>query len=420
MTSAEPTEPAGRTPFRPLVLSRTAEQAALGLGSLLLARALGPAAFAPVAVLFVVNSLAVQISDLGLGFAVLRTPPGAQLARASLSSVRRAAIGAAMAGALLAVVVAVVVGATAAWVVFGGALVWPLTAEAYVRKASALKLGATLQVVEAEVAGATAFGVGVALVIWARPGLGWIVAVFVAKSVVELVTVRTWRDMFSPEGLRARSGPEWLGQVMTYLVANADYVVVASTLGPSDLARYVVSFRVASALPSLVAHPVTQSAFVELAAAEDRDPIHRSIVRRALLAGGAGAVLVLAAAPVLPWVLGGEWEGTGAVMAVLAPAVPIRMLLGTTVALAITVGAARQVVVWEAGRLVAVAAATAAGAVLGGLVPAAGAASAATIVSVGAEHVLAARSASIPPDHRVLVLVPLLASVAAVGALVLG
>ena len=47
----------------------------------------------------------------------------------------------------------------------------------------------------------------------------WVAVPFVLKHVVEVVGIRSWTDAFAPDGEPARSGPEWLGQVMTYLVA---------------------------------------------------------------------------------------------------------------------------------------------------------------------------------------------------------
>ena len=100
--------------------------------------------------------------------------------------------------------------------------------------------------------------------------------------------------------------------------------------------------------------------------------------------------IVELAAPVLPWLLGSEWEQTAPLLALLAVAVPWRLLLGTTVALAITAGRARAVVVWEAVRLVITAGAVAL-ATTGGLSTTAAVVSLATIVLLTGEHALAGR-----------------------------
>lgn len=389
--------PAGRLGV--LVLARLVDQGALGLGSVLLARELGPDAFAPVAVLLVVNSLAIQVSDLGLGFAVLRSAATDPVARASLVRVRRIAAAAAVAAGAVALALLAASAETAAVVVATSGAVWLLSAEGRVRKASALTLGRAREAASAEIAGAVAFALGVVVVVVAGGGLGAVAVALVAKHLVELAVVRGWAERFTADGDPARSGAEWLGQVMTYLVANADYVVLGLLLSPADLSRYAIAFRVASAIPALVATPITQTAFLDLAAAgpEARQGVHDGIRRRVLRMGLLGAAAVLVAAPVLPPVLGEGWSEAAPLVAILAVAVPFRLLLGMSVAQAIVVGRARSVVGWEAGRLVAVAGVTAVAAAAGGLVWATVAVSAATVVSVSAAYVRSARVAAVRP-----------------------
>lgn len=410
------TGPAGR--LRVLVSARLVDQGVLGVGSLLLARELGPEAFAPVAVLFIVNSLAVQVSDLGLAFAVLRSGPGQHLAHGSLRRLRRvggAAVGlsACVAGALVLLGLP-----TTAAVVASSGLIWALSAEGRVRKAAALTLAAPRQVARSEIGGAVAFGAVVAAVLVGGGGVLAVGGAMVVKHLVEVLAVRSWSDRFAPDGEPARSGSEWLGQVMTYLVANADYLVLGLLLSPADLSRYAIAFRVASALPALVANPITQTAFLDLAAVGPgaRQPVHDSIRRRVVRLGGVGGLAVLAASPVLPALLGEEWAGVGALVAVLALAVPFRLLLGMSVAQAITVGRARSVVGWETVRLVVVAASTAVGAVLGGVLWATVGVTVATIGSIAVTYVLSAVAASVRPWS---LLAPA-AAMAAGAAVVLG
>ena len=54
----------------------------------MLAAVLGPEAFAPVAVLLIVNSLSVQISDLGVGFVIMSLRGDQRMSTASLHRVR--------------------------------------------------------------------------------------------------------------------------------------------------------------------------------------------------------------------------------------------------------------------------------------------------------------------------------------------
>jgi O-antigen/teichoic acid export membrane protein len=377
----------GRSPLRPLVTSRVVDQAALGLASLVLARALGPDGFAPVAALFVVYSLGLQISDFGVGFAVYRSAPGHRVARRSLSRVRAVDLGI----AVVLLVAGAIVGGDVGVVLAVAGPVWLLSAEVYVRKAGVLKQGNASRVAVAELVGAAVFLAGSVVLVAVDAPVAVVGLLFVAKLLVELVIVRGWHEAFAADGEPAQSGAEWLGQVMTYLVANVDYLLVALLLGPEDLSIYVIAFRFASAVPAFLAGPITQTSFIEYAAADadGHQRIYARLLSRIVRLGGAGVVVLIVAAPLLPLVLGSAWDDVAPVLVVLAVAVPWRLLLGTTVALAITSGRARAVVMWETGRLVVMAAAVAV-ASIGGLTWVAVAVSTGTIVSIGLEHLGAA------------------------------
>ena len=369
--------------FPYLVASRAVDQGAMAVAALSLARLVGPEAFAPVAVLLVINSLAVQVSDFGLGFAVLRAASGEPLALRSLHRLRVLATLVVIGGTILGVAIGGVAGATVA----SGAWVWAFSSEAYVRKSACLRAGEGRQVAAAELAGAAAILAVVAAVWAADVGVAWFGVGLVAKHVVEVAVARGWRKSFAADGDAPRSGAEWLGQIASYAVANVDYLVVGLVLTPAELSIYVIAFRMASALPALLGGPITNTAFVELAdaAPQDRAEARARVLRRARRFGFLGGAAVLVAAPILPFVLGPSWSGTGWLVAVLAPAVPFRLLLGTAVAGAIVSGAARRVVGWESARLVAVGAAALVGAMFG-LIPATGMVSIMTIVSLTAVH----------------------------------
>jgi O-antigen/teichoic acid export membrane protein len=385
-----------KSTLRPLTISRAIDQGALGLGSLVLARVLGPDAFAPVAVLFIVNSLAVQVSDFGVGFAVYRSAPGVRLARRSLDRLR-IVNGVA---AVVAVAVGAALGGSDGAVVAAGGLVWLLSSEAYVRKAAALKQGATSQVVAVEISSAAVFFVGVLVVVGLDLNPAWAALPFVAKHLVETAGIRSWHSAFSTDGIPARSGPEWLGQIMTYLVANVDYVLIGWLLGPELLSLYVIAFRFAATVPAFLANPITQTAFIEFAevGGDQRQPVYDHLLRRITVIGIAGTALLLVAAPLLPIVLGPDWDQTAPLLALLAIAVPWRLLLGTTVALAITAGRARLVVGWESVRLVVMAAMVVV-ATRGGLSTTAAVVSLGTVVLLAGEHVLACRVGRVHPPR---------------------
>lgn len=351
----------------------------MAVASLVLARLVGPAAFAPLAVLLVVNSLAIQVSDFGVGFAVMRKGTDARVAIRSLLRLRWLGLAIVVVGTLVGVVVGGTVGLTiaiASWL-------WALSSEAYVRKSAALRQGASAEVARAEIAGAGVVALAVAITWWFDPGVLWFAVALVVKHAVEVVLVRSWREAFGDDGEPARSGAEWMGQILTYAVANVDYLVVGVVLTAPELSAYVIAFRMSSALPALLGTPITSTAFVALADAlpADRSSIRAALVRRAWIAGIAGGVAVLVLSPLVPLFLGTEWKGTGWLMAILAPAAPFRMLLGTAVANAVTLGAARRVVQWELCRLVAMAFAAFAGARFG-LVPATAVVAVITIVSL--------------------------------------
>lgn len=388
-----------KSTLRPLAASRVIDQAALGLGSLVLARELGPDAFAPVAVLFIVNSLAVQVSDFGVGFAVYRSAPGVRLARRSLNRLRLVNGGVALIGLL----VGMIVGGSDGAVIAAGGVVWLLSSEAYVRKAAALKERATAQVVTVEVSSALLFFCGALTVALFHLDPAWAALAFVLKHLLEASGIRAWRGAFSDDGELARSGPEWLGQVMTYLVANVDYVLIGWLLGPELLSLYVIAFRFASTVPAFLANPITQTAFLEFAEVppDERQPVYDHLLRRISAMGVLGTVVLLVAAPLLPLVLGSAWDQTAPLLALLAIAVPWRLLLGTTIALAITAGQARAVVVWEAIRLVVMAALVAA-ATRAGLSTTAAAVSFGTVVLLAGEHELAGRVGRVRPPRWLL------------------
>lgn len=389
-----------RSTLRPLTMARVVDQAALGLASLLLARVLGPDAFAPVAVLFIVNSLAVQISDFGVGFAVYRSRPGTRIAHRSLHRLRLVNLTI----AVVAVVVGAVLHDADGALVAAGGVVWALSSEAYVRKAAALRQRATNEVVRAEISSAVLF-LAVAVVLAAFDvDPVWAAVPFVLKHLVEVVTVRSWPDAFGTDGTPARSGPEWLGQVMTYLVANVDYVLIGWLLGPELLSLYVIAFRFASSVPAFLANPITQTAFLDFADAppERRQPTYDRLVHRVGSVGVVGALVLVVAAPLLPLVLGSEWSQTAPLLALLAVAVPWRLLLGTTIALAITAGGARLVVVWESARLVGMAVLVVLAAP-SGLSTTAAVVSLGTVVFLAVEHALACRLARIAPPRWMFV-----------------
>jgi O-antigen/teichoic acid export membrane protein len=382
------------------MVARGVDQGVLGLATLWLAGRLGPEAFAPIGALFVVNSLAIQVSDFGVGFRVFRAGPDEYLDSAGLTRLR--IVNAALAA--VAGVVAVLLGGDAGVVVAGSGVIWALSAEAYVRKAGCLKSAGSAPVVRAEVASAVLFGVGALAAGWARWDVTPLVVLFAAKHLVEIALTGQGLRRFRPGGARMQSSAEWFGQLLTYVIANLDFVAVSLLLGASDLSRYLIGFRLASAAPTLLATPITQVSFVELAGRSGAaaQELVDAVVRRALRLGGAGLVLGFAAAAIVPPLLGESWEGTGVVTALLACAVPWRLLLGLTVAMALTAGKPSAVVRWEAMRLAATSVVVFAAATVS-IEAVAAAVAVATIVGITFEHRAAAQLIGVRPRREVLV-----------------
>ena len=391
--------PLGR--LGPLVVSRVADQFSIGVASLWLAAVLGPEAFAPVSVLLIVNALSVSISDLGLGFVIMSLPGDERIAAGSLRRVRT------INGAVCAATVAagLIVRGEVGFIVALCGPIWFATAEAYIRKSAALKLNRIDQVFRAEVLGAVAMLAVTAVIVVSGVSGAWIAVALLAKGAVEAGSVRGYRAILHEGPASFRPGPEWVGQIMTYLVANTDYFVIAVLLGPVDLSLYVIAYQTTAAVPVLTAKAFMQMTFLDSSAAtspEARQRAYGSHVRRALALGIAGGLVVAVVAPVMPFVLGSDWEPVVPLMVLLAVAVPTRMLLGINVALAITAGGARAVVRWEAGRLVATAVVVATAAAIGGLVPATAAVAAVSSAAITVEHLLACRVAGVRPDRLVV------------------
>lgn len=299
---------------------------------------------------------------------------------------------------LLAVAAGLLIGGDAGVVVVAGGVLWALNAEVSTRKAACLKQERVTTAAMSEIAGAVVFSLGTVAVIAGDVGVAPIAAVFVAKQLMEIALLRGWVAAFASDGARANAGPEWLSQVFTYLIANVDYALIALLRSPEDLSVYVVAFRVASVAPALLARPITHAAYLDLppAAPGDRQAVYDGLMRKAGRSGMIGLGVVLVLAPLIPLFLGSDWVETGQIMAILAIAVPWRMVLGVTVAIAITSGHAREVVKWESIRLLVIAIAVVVGASIG-LVALAIAVVIGTITTIAVEHALATRLARLSP-----------------------
>ena len=334
-----------------LLVSRVWEQGLLGVATLLLARMLGVRDFAPVSVLFVLNSVAVTASDFGLGVALLGAPAGTTIRWRALHVVRLANLAIAVAAALVAVALT---GSSRLIVVFGG-LLWLASAESYVRKSAAIKLGRARRVATAEVVSTGLFflAVGIGLL---EPdvAVGATGAGLLGKQLVEVALLREWRAAFGADGDRPELRALWGSQVLAYVIANVDYLVVGIVLSPAAFSVYVLSFRVANVLPAQVASVVGRVSLVEFAASTDatvRQDSYDRYVRRLFGAGVLGGLLTVFAAPLLPLALGESWDPARWIVVLLAFGVPWRLTLGLAGAMAVAAGARGRLLAWECVRL---------------------------------------------------------------------
>lgn len=340
----------GRTPA--LLVARVVEQGTLGVASLLLARRLGVDDYAPIAVILIVNSFAVSLSDFGLGTAILSGPvrsvrPGL-LRHARLTNVAILAVAAALSTVLTG---------DARGLVIGSAVVWALSAEAFVRKACLIRLGATLRTAVLEVIGSSLVAISVAFA-WFSPGdaLAWTVAGLAAKHLSESVFAFRWRRALGSEGDPRQVISVWFTQVLAYACANVDFVIVGAVVSSAAFSVYSLGFRASAVISSQVGYAVLRVMLVdfsEATTADDRQRVLDRRFRQLFSLGAASAIVSAAAALFLPFILGGQWRAIVGVVVVLAVGVPWRMTLSVVGSLALGAGESRRLVTWEVGRLAA-------------------------------------------------------------------
>lgn len=400
-----------------LLVARVVEQAALGIGSLLLARRLGLDGYAPLAAVTIVNSFAVSLSDYGLGLAVMSSPlraTGAHL----MTRVR-------MGNGLLILAVAVAaafIEGDVRIVIVGGAVLWAVAAEGYVRKAALIRQGRTRQVARAEILGSLVFAASVALALaWPSHALILTTAGLVAKHVVESLLSWGWRQAFSPTGGTVPMISVWATQALAYASANVDFLIVGVVISSEAFSVYSLGFRLAAVVTAQVSYAVQRVMLVDFAEATDRGQRQRVLDRRfrqLFGVGIGGAVVIALGAPLAPLVLGGSWKPIVGVVLVLAVGVPWRMVLSVSGTMAMGSGLVRSLVVWESGRAI-VTTVVLLGAAYGGFPWFVGASSAVAILTSCAVYVLVVRSTDLRPWRGLLPLSTFVAAAAVVAGWVL-
>ncbi len=347
-----------------LVLGRVLDQGSLGMATLLLARWLPLPEFALVSVLLIVNSVAVTLADLGVGYAVLATKGDSSLDVGRLHRVRGFNAGLVVCG----LAGGVALGGTSGGLLAASTLVWAAAGESYVRGAGALRVGNVRGLVKGQALGAAALLVTLAMV---QPGRGLGVLAFglVAKQLSEAAFARGWNSAFSVGGDRVFASSIFVSQAAALILANVDFIVAAAVLGRDSYAIYLVAFRFVQIPVTLLANVLSRTAIVNLTNLEvdQRQALmDRNFAR--LFAGGAiaGVGLTLAG-PALASVLGPSYDSLPKVIALLAVSIPWRMVAGQAGALFIVQGRAGSLAAAFVPRLLVAVGAMAVGASLGGM-----------------------------------------------------
>ena len=343
-------EVGGAPRARFLLAARIAEQAALGLGTFVLAGVLGPEGFAPVAALTVLNFFVVVTSDFGLGLAVMRHPAHRTVSWRPLRLLRLANLGLTVLGVLAGVAIGGELGLTVGIV----ALMWSTSAEGFVRKSAALRLLRERNVALAEILG-SAILLGLFLVVIPYPDAALAItgAAFIAKQVVEAVVTRGWRPLFSHDGDEVHTFAIWGSQVLSFASKNVDYLIVGLVFSPAAFGLYSLGWRAANVAPAQISRIVIRVSMVGFARDEGgRQELYDRYNRSTFGIGLAAGLLTAVGAFLLPLVLD-EWGSATMVIVIMALAVPFRMVLGVAVSLAMGVGSSRRLLVFEVARLVA-------------------------------------------------------------------
>ena len=193
----------------------------------------------------------------------------------------------------------------------------------------------------AELFGSAAFAIPVVALATGSEALVVVGVALVLKHVVELLTVRRGRELFAPDGTARGIGSLWWTQVVGYGLGNVDYVVVGVVLGADAFAIYTLAYRVAVAIPSIVAWVANRTAIADFDAAPTtvgRQDRYLDYVRPLFVIGAVSAVVAAGAGFVLADLLGSPWQSLGVVVAILAIAAPWRMIAGQAAAVAMADG----------------------------------------------------------------------------------
>lgn len=318
-----------------------------------LARLLGPEAFGTVAMAGLVVGVGALVSDLGLGVVVVQRQALSECDVRWVFTMQMAS------GALLSAVGVAAAAPLAAWFHAPGAAPvfmamssmfllqsFGLTPLALMRRALDFR-GAQLVGVASYLGGYLAVGLPLALLGQGAWSLAW--AQIVQSALASALALRGWRGGFRPRwrppshGLLAFGGRVVGANMTSWLLANADGVVVGRLLGAAALGTYGRAMAVVLA----PLNALTASLQAVLFAAASRDQADRARLRAAWL-GASSAVGALclpifatvAAVPeaVVGAVYGEGWLAAAPVLAPLALAMPLMGLTSVSGPVIMAVG----------------------------------------------------------------------------------
>jgi PST family polysaccharide transporter len=385
-----------------LGVGRAAEQGAYGIAMLVLAARMGPSSYGPVAAVFLANSIALTLADLGVAHDLLRWAAGRAYPRRTVQLQR----GINLAVGLVGVVVGSIVGGSVGLVILFSGLLWAIGGETYVRQAVALRGGRIRAHVVADVV--SAIVLVAAVVVWGRDGHGLLVCgvALVVHHLLVVVCLPIPRGSIDGPGVGRPAG-FLANHTLAFFTRNTDYVLVGPLLGPTAFANYVLGFRVASAPSAPLGAVVLRWGLARLASEDEqsRDATNRRALLVLSAVGVLGAIVTIAIGFLLPHVIGEQWKGAAAVAVVLAWTLPWRFLEGMIEALGFTINAGALMVRFEAVRL----GGTALTLVLGAWVGAGGFVAAvvfAAIVSVTVGHLIVSKVAGLRPSYWIVAAAP--------------
>ncbi len=302
-----------------MALGRIVDQGALGIIGLVLAARVSVENFAVLAALLVGYSVSATLGDLGLGHELLRLKPGDTADRKMLTRVRLVAGLCLVIGAVGLLANLELVG----WIF----VLWALNSEAALRQSSAMLNHEHRRIGIAQAAAGLLL---VVIVVWFPADLRTLGVALAIRAGVELISLPALGQWFSDHPTMKLSPlPVLASHTTGYGTRNVDFFVAGPILGTVSFGLYVFAFRLANAAFAPLGALTTRLGIAELS--QNRSDLDRQYNRGLRILLRAGVVmtgLTIAAAQLLPVVVGQRWKPAVVIIVVLAAALPWRFIDG--------------------------------------------------------------------------------------------